>query len=105
MEIYHAHPEDDNQKTQIKSEPEEEYPRLLLQIRSFSDDLLLARETISVEQSIATAFGLKTYKDVVIRLVNPADVVLDSIELTFKDQYLGRSEMWRLKNSLVRILY
>lgn len=39
-----------------------------------------------------------------MRIVNPADVALDSIELTFKDQYMGRSEMWRLKNSLVSIL-
>lgn len=77
----------------------------MLQIKSFGDDLLQTRETISVEQSIAAAFGLQTYKNVTIRLVNPADVALDSIELTFKDQYMGRSEMWRLKNSLVSVQY
>jgi len=38
----------------------------------------------------------------VMRIVNPADVALDSIEITFKDQYMGRSEMWRLKTYLVR---
>lgn len=27
--------------------------------------------------------------------------MLDSVELIFRDQYLGRSEMWRLKNSMV----
>ena len=54
-----------------------------------------------MEQSIATTFGLRTYKDVSIRVVDPNSVTLDSIELTFKDQYMGRSEMWRLKNSLV----
>lgn len=58
-------------------------------------------ETISVEQSIASSFGLQAYKQVAIRLVDPQDVALDSIELTFKDQYMGRSEMWRLKNNLV----
>lgn len=58
-------------------------------------------DTISVEQSIANVFGLRAYKDVNVRIVDPADVALDSIELTFKDQYMGRSEMWRLKNSLV----
>lgn len=36
-----------------------------------------------------------------MNVVNPDSVALDSVELTFKDQYLGRSEMWRLKNSLV----
>lgn len=40
-----------------------------------------------------------------MRVVNPADVALDSIELTFKDQYMGRSEMWRLKNSLVSFIF
>lgn len=74
-----------------------------MQIKTFSDDLLQTRETISIEQSIATSFGLQSYKNVVISLVNPNHVALDSMELTFKDQYMGRSEMWRLKNSLVRI--
>jgi hypothetical protein len=59
-----------------------------------------------VEQSIATAFQLRTYADVIMNIVNPENVALDSVELTFKDQYMGRSEMWRLKNSLVRgIMY
>ncbi|XP_018575456.1 GATOR complex protein DEPDC5 isoform X3 [Anoplophora glabripennis] len=102
VEIYHPPPpEEEHQKTKNKPDVEEEFPRLLLQIKSFGNDLLQTRETISVEQSIASAFGLQTYKNVTIRLVNPADVALDSIELTFKDQYMGRSEMWRLKNSLV----
>ncbi|CAH1099750.1 unnamed protein product [Psylliodes chrysocephalus] len=100
VEIYHPAPDDDSQKNK-KNESEEEFPRLLLQIKNFSDDLLQTRETISIEQTIVTAFGLQTYKNVTIRILNPADVALDSIELTFKDQYMGRSEMWRLKNSLV----
>lgn len=62
---------------------------------------LFVSETISVEQSIATTFQLRTYADVYMNIVSPESVALDSIELTFKDQYMGRSEMWRLKNSLV----
>jgi len=62
-------------------------------------------DAISVEQSIATAFQLRTYADVYMNIANPEDVALDSVELTFKDQYLGRSEMWRLKNSLVSVVY
>lgn len=60
-------------------------------------------ETISVEQSIASAFQLRTYADVYMNVVSPPSVALDSVELLFKDQYLGRSEMWRLKNSLVSV--
>ncbi|KAI4460798.1 dep domain containing protein 5 [Holotrichia oblita] len=79
---------------------EDDNPRLLLQIKAFKDDLS-SKDTISIEQSIAAAFGLRNYKDISMQIVNPADVALDSIELTFKDQYMGRSEMWRLKNSLI----
>ncbi|XP_076220705.1 GATOR complex protein Iml1 isoform X7 [Nomia melanderi] len=80
--------------------PEVEFSRLLLQVTSFKEDLQ-GRETISVENNVATMFQLRTFGDVYMNIVNPDDVALDSVELTFKDQYLGRSEMWRLKNSLV----
>lgn len=80
--------------------PEDEFSRLLLQVTAFKEDLQ-GRETISVENNVATMFQLRTFADVHMNIVNPNDVALDSIELTFKDQYMGRSEMWRLKNSLV----
>ncbi|XP_069703010.1 GATOR complex protein Iml1 isoform X2 [Periplaneta americana] len=80
--------------------PEDECSRLLLQVTVLKEDMQ-GKDTISVEQSIATAFQLRTYCDVCMNIVNPEDVALDSVELTFKDQYMGRSEMWRLKNSLV----
>lgn len=82
--------------------PEDEFSRLLLQITAFKEDLQ-GRETISVENNIATTFQLRTFAGVYMNIVNPDDVALDSVELTFKDQYMGRSEMWRLKNSLVTI--
>ncbi|XP_066249180.1 GATOR complex protein Iml1 isoform X1 [Euwallacea similis] len=98
IEIYSPAPQEEDGSQRI--ETEDDYPRLLLQITSFKDELVQPR-TISVEQSVVSAFGLKIYKDVIVRLVNPSDVALDSIELTFRDQYMGRSEMWRLKNNLI----
>ncbi|KAF7279176.1 hypothetical protein GWI33_007586 [Rhynchophorus ferrugineus] len=89
VEIYHPPPLDEGF----------EHPRLLLQIKAFTEEL--GAKTISVQQSIASSFSLQTFKTVNVRLVNPSTVALDSIELTFKDQYMGRSEMWRLKNSLI----
>ncbi|XP_012282674.1 GATOR complex protein DEPDC5 isoform X2 [Orussus abietinus] len=80
--------------------PEDEFSRLLLQVTALKEDLQ-GRETISVENNIASMFQLRTFADVYMNIVNPDDVALDSVELTFKDQYMGRSEMWRLKNSLV----
>ncbi|XP_023318942.1 GATOR complex protein DEPDC5 isoform X5 [Trichogramma pretiosum] len=81
-------------------DPDDIFSRLLLQVTAFKEDLQ-TRETISVESTVASMFQLRTYGDVYMNIVDPAKVALDSVELTFKDQYMGRSEMWRLKNSLV----
>ncbi|XP_052897957.1 GATOR complex protein Iml1 [Anopheles moucheti] len=79
--------------------PEDDGCRLLLQVTSLNKDFN-SRETISVEVNVATTFNLKAYNDVYMRVIDPTDVVLDSVEITFKDQYIGRSEMWRLKTRL-----
>ncbi|XP_020718140.1 GATOR complex protein DEPDC5 isoform X3 [Ceratitis capitata] len=76
---------------------EDENTRLLLQITKFND---LRRDEISIEAGIATQFNLRKFAYVFMRRVNASDVALDSIEITFKDQYMGRSEMWRLKTYL-----
>ncbi|XP_012992567.2 GATOR complex protein DEPDC5 isoform X3 [Esox lucius] len=77
----------------------DEYSPLLLQVKSLKEDL--QKETISVDQTVAQAFKLRAYQDVVVNIVDPKDVTLDLVELTFKDQYIGRGDMWRLKKSLV----
>ncbi|XP_042884434.1 GATOR complex protein Iml1-like isoform X4 [Penaeus japonicus] len=81
--------------------PEDDLPRLLLQIPSTKDDVTVQKDTISIEQSIASTFQLRVYKDVIVNKVDPKAVALELVELTFKDQYLGRSEMWRIKKNLV----
>ncbi|XP_027212029.2 GATOR complex protein Iml1 isoform X1 [Penaeus vannamei] len=81
--------------------PEDDLPRLLLQIPSTKDDVTVQKDTISIEQSIASTFQLRIYKDVIVNKVDPKAVALELVELTFKDQYLGRSEMWRIKKNLV----
>lgn len=101
IEIFHPSPQEEDGQTQ---QNEDEFPHLLLQVTSFKDDFVQPR-TISIEQSIVSSFGLKIYKNVALRLVSPADVALDSVEMTFRDQYMGRSEMWRLKKSLVRLFW
>jgi len=39
-----------------------------------------------------------------LTVVSLQDVTLDLVELTFKDQYIGRGDMWRLKKSLVGLV-
>ncbi|XP_032803029.2 GATOR1 complex protein DEPDC5 isoform X2 [Petromyzon marinus] len=79
--------------------PDDEYSPLLLQVKSLKEDL--QKETVSVDQSVAGVFKLRAYQDVFVNVVEPSDVTLDLLELTFKDQYISRSDMWRLKKSLV----
>ncbi|XP_028328449.1 GATOR complex protein DEPDC5 isoform X2 [Gouania willdenowi] len=79
--------------------PTDEYSPLLLQVKSLKDDL--QKEMISVDQTVAQVFKLRAYQDVIVNIVNPEEVTLDLVELTFKDQYIGRGDMWRLKKSLV----
>ncbi|XP_017028723.1 GATOR complex protein Iml1 isoform X5 [Drosophila kikkawai] len=83
---------------EIYAPDEENGTHLLLQITEFNNSC--GRDVISIESGIATAFKMRPYTNVVMRIVDPADVALDSIEITFKDQYMGRSEMWRLKTYL-----
>ncbi|KAK3608532.1 hypothetical protein CHS0354_010391 [Potamilus streckersoni] len=79
--------------------PEEDDSRLLLQINFLPDDFQ-QKDTISIEQSIATAFKFQSFKDVIVNKVDPKSVALDLVELLFKDQYFSRSDMWRMGNSM-----
>ncbi|XP_027243033.1 GATOR complex protein DEPDC5 isoform X3 [Cricetulus griseus] len=79
--------------------PNDEYSPLLLQVKSLKEDL--QKETVSVDQTVTQVFRLRPYQDVYVNVVDPKDVTLDLVELTFKDQYIGRGDMWRLKKSLV----
>ena len=76
---------------------------MLLQVNSFPDEKenqLKDKPTISIEQSIASTFQLRLYGDVIVNKVDANNVLLDSVELIFKDQYLSRSDMWRIRDHL-----
>ena len=97
MEIYHPENEEDHG---------EEVPRLLLMISKsgiYPDNELakpLARDIVYVEKSVAETYKLPNFKDVIVTQIDTKGITLDSIELTFKEQYMGRSDMWRLAKSL-----
>ncbi|WAR01739.1 DEPD5-like protein [Mya arenaria] len=50
--------------------PEEEYSRLLLQVNNLQEDFGQKDSVVSIEQSIAAAFQLKAYKNVIINKVD-----------------------------------
>ncbi|KAF9918615.1 vacuolar membrane-associated protein iml1 [Lobosporangium transversale] len=56
---------------------------------------------VSIATNIAKAFGLLPRQDVIVQRVEPAQYAAKYVELTFRDQYVGRSDMWRLRTSLV----
>ncbi|KAI8062508.1 hypothetical protein BC940DRAFT_261795 [Gongronella butleri] len=57
---------------------------------------------ISLCKDIADRLQLRFRKEVFIELIDTSmpGVVLDHVELGFKEQYLGRSDMWRLQQHL-----
>ena len=80
--------------------PDEDNTRLLLQINSINPDFQ-QKDTISIEQSVANVFQLRSYWDVEVTKVEPKEVSVDMVELLFKDQFITRSEMWRIRKVLV----
>lgn len=57
--------------------------------------------TIFIEATIAKTFSLNQFTEVMVQIADKSKVTLDSVELMFKDQYLSRSVMWRLKSDMV----
>jgi len=55
---------------------------------------------ISVANHIASLFELQARTDVVVRKIDFSEVTADYIEVTFRDQYISRGDMWRFKLAL-----
>ena len=51
---------------------------------------------ISVTSSIANTFGLKNRSQVTISIVDRAQCAASHVDISFRDQFLVRSDMWRL---------
>ncbi|KAK9712490.1 vacuolar membrane-associated protein iml1, partial [Basidiobolus ranarum] len=86
----------------VKVNEDSDEKSLILQVEPSDVDILAKQPQlqISIANHIATAFGLQARKDIIVRKVDAASVATEYIEFTFKDQYIGRSDMWRLKMSL-----
>src|SRR5690606_37547445 len=68
--------------------------RLLIQVSSTTP--MKGVSELSILNNIASLFGLEARKEVVVRKIrNEEEAVIDFIELSFKDQYLSRSDMFR----------
>ncbi|KAI5117310.1 hypothetical protein M0805_005538 [Coniferiporia weirii] len=74
----------------------------LFVVKRPGDDAIRPSNTlqISVSKTIADAFGLRNYALVRLTKVDSSKMRSDHIEIVFQDQYLGRSDMWRLGKQL-----
>ncbi|VDK59913.1 unnamed protein product, partial [Gongylonema pulchrum] len=56
---------------------------------------------IYVEKSIADAFALSQNQCVAVKIIEKKEVLLDNIEVTIKERFVSRSDMWRYRSCLL----
>eukprot|EP01116_Phalansterium_solitarium_P019294 TRINITY_DN5330_c3_g2_i1.p1 TRINITY_DN5330_c3_g2~~TRINITY_DN5330_c3_g2_i1.p1 ORF type:complete len:1057 (-),score=354.64 TRINITY_DN5330_c3_g2_i1:144-3314(-) len=56
---------------------------------------------VSLAKPVAAACNVAARTDVFVEPVSAAAVTVEFVEVSFKDQYIGRSDMWRLRGSLI----
>ncbi|KAF9274064.1 vacuolar membrane-associated protein iml1 [Mortierella alpina] len=82
--------------------PQDTSKRLVIQWTGLGNNTQLrAPVQVSLTNNIAKAFGLSPRQDVIVQRADPNKYAAKYVELTFRDQYIGRSDMWRLRTSLV----
>ncbi|KAL3656528.1 hypothetical protein V7S43_018608 [Phytophthora oleae] len=81
------------------SQPERAHPRLVLAVESLAP--VRGKLQVSVAKDIAAQFGLETFRSVAVRRVDQRDVCVDFVELSFKDQFLSRADIWRFKVTML----
>eukprot|EP00108_Taenia_solium_P011622 TsM_000216300 transcript=TsM_000216300 gene=TsM_000216300 len=79
--------------------PDHPNPTLFL-VKSLREDCQ-HKDAISIEQSLAQSIKLHPYKTVSVKVVFKEDVLLDSVEISFRDQYYGRRDLMEFANNMV----
>lgn len=80
-------------------QPERTHPRLVLSVESLAP--VRGKLQVSVAKDIAAQFGLEAFRSVTVRRVDPRDLSVDFVELSFKDQFLSRADIWRFKVTML----
>uniref|UniRef100_K3X4M6 DEP domain-containing protein n=1 Tax=Globisporangium ultimum (strain ATCC 200006 / CBS 805.95 / DAOM BR144) TaxID=431595 RepID=K3X4M6_GLOUD len=78
---------------------EHNYTKMLMHV--LADVWMCYAMQISLLKEIAAQFGFESLLPVTVVKVDPRDVTVDFIELTFKDQFLSRADIWRFKVSML----
>ncbi|KAG8821492.1 vacuolar membrane-associated protein iml1 [Serendipita sp. 399] len=56
---------------------------------------------VSLSSDIAKCFDIHSGTEVTLTKIDPSKYTAEALEVFFRDQYLGRPDMWRLSSSLV----
>uniref|UniRef100_A0A915LAE1 DEP domain-containing protein n=1 Tax=Romanomermis culicivorax TaxID=13658 RepID=A0A915LAE1_ROMCU len=91
-----------NKKDLVRlSSAEDETLSIVLEANQRNDEAL-AKNTVCISEDVTgPVFPFKRYSEVVVECVTPADVALDLLELTFREQYISRSDMCRVRRFLL----
>ncbi|POM73066.1 Vacuolar membrane-associated protein, partial [Phytophthora palmivora] len=81
------------------AQTERVHPRLVLAVESLAP--VRGKLQVSVAKDVAAQFGLEAFRSVTVRRVEPRDVSVDFVELSFKDQFLSRADVWRFKVTML----
>lgn len=76
-------------------------PRLVVQVPDFESFKQQPNLQVSLAQHIASAFDLQSRNNVFVRKLKPDSIAADYVELSIRDQYIGRSDMWKLALFLI----
>ena len=72
--------------------------RYVFKVKEMGSELLSRNPTlqISISSTIASAFGFKNRAQVMVSAIHESKCSASHVEITFRDEYLTRADMWRL---------
>ncbi|TDH65607.1 hypothetical protein CCR75_003923 [Bremia lactucae] len=81
------------------AQPDHAHPRLVLSVESLTP--VRGKLQVSVAKEIAAQFELEAFRPVTVRRVDRRSVRVEFVELSIKDQFLSRADIWRLKGAML----
>uniref|UniRef100_A0A0M3I3A8 DEP domain-containing protein n=1 Tax=Ascaris lumbricoides TaxID=6252 RepID=A0A0M3I3A8_ASCLU len=83
------------------SSPTVAKPFFVQHIREDPEGGIFREKRLWMEKSMADSFDIMQNQNVTVKVVDKKQVALDNIELTFKERYMSRSDMWRYRSCLL----
>ncbi|ETV97965.1 hypothetical protein, variant 2 [Aphanomyces invadans] len=76
-------------------QPDRVHLRLVMQVRTLAP--IRGKLQVSILKDLALQFQLDPFHEVTVQRIDPTDATVDFIELSFKDQFMSRADLWRYK--------